>query len=98
MRVKREYRSRDDTEVTVLDALVDRGEEGMTVLELRTRVEVEIDALETALAALKSDRLITTEREDGRLVIRPAEKVVPDEDETDEETSLVDRLRERFPF
>jgi hypothetical protein len=98
MRAKREYRNRDDTEVAVLDALVERAGEGTTVFELRTRVEVEIDALEDALASLKADDLITTERSDGRLVIRPEEKVVPEADENDEERTLVDRLRDRLPF
>jgi DNA-binding transcriptional ArsR family regulator len=98
MRAKREFRNRDRTEVSVLDALVDRGE-GMTVFELRTRVEVEIDALEEALANLKDDGLITTTREDGRLVIRPADRVVPetdDDDDVDGESSIVDRLFDRL--
>ncbi|WP_254537150.1 DUF6432 family protein [Halomarina litorea] len=99
MRAKREYRSRDDTEVAVLDALVERGEEGMTVLELRTRVDAEIDTLESALASLKEEHLIGTRREDGRLVITPADRVVPDpEDASEDDVSLFDRLRERFPF
>lgn len=99
MRAKREYRSRDTTEVAVLDALVERGDEGMTVLELRTRVDAEIDALEDALASLKEEHLIGTRREEGRLVITPDDRVVPDpEDTDDEEESVLDRLRERFPF
>lgn len=97
MRAKREYRNRDGTEVAVLDTLVGHGE-GMTVFELRTRVEVEIDALEEALAGLKDDDLITTTREGGRMVIRPADRVVPDVDDEDEEESFVDRLRGRLPF
>ena len=97
MRAKREYRSRDATEVAVLDALVERSDEGMTVLELRTRVDAEIDALEDALASLKEERLIGTRREEGRLVITPADRVVPDsEEDLDEDGSLLDRLRERF--
>ncbi|MWG35569.1 DUF6432 family protein [Halomarina oriensis] len=96
MRAKREFRDRDRTEVSVLDALVERGE-GMTVFELRTRVDVEIDALEEALGSLKDDGLITTTREDGRLVIRPADRVVPDADEGDDDgTSVVDRVFDRL--
>lgn len=98
MRAKREYRNRDETEVAVLDALVERGGEGMTVLELRTRVDAEIDRLEEALSALKRDDLITTERTDGRLTITPADRVVPEEGDDDEEPSLIDRMRGRLPF
>jgi DNA-binding transcriptional ArsR family regulator len=97
MRVKREFRSREDTQVAVLDALVERGNEGMTVLELRTRVDAEIDAIEEALSELKSEGLITVEREEGRLVIRPDQRVVPD-GEDGPEPSLLDRVRERLPF
>ena len=50
MQAKREYRDRDDTEVAVLDALVDRTEEGMTVFELRTDVEVDIELTVRELA------------------------------------------------
>jgi len=53
MRVKPAYRDRDETEVAVLDALADRREEGMTVFEIRSRVDVDIDRLEDALAELK---------------------------------------------
>ena len=41
MRAKPEFRDRDDTEVAVLDALADRRDEGMTVFELRSEVDVE---------------------------------------------------------
>ncbi|MEF8883229.1 MAG: DUF6432 family protein, partial [Halapricum sp.] len=50
MQAKPEYRDRDDTEVAVLDALADRGEDGMTVFELRSHVDLDIDDLESALA------------------------------------------------
>jgi len=97
MPAKREYRDRDDVQVAVLDALVQRGGEGMTVLELRTRVDVDVDRIEGALGELKTEDLIDVEREDGRVVIRPDDRVVPEH--TDEEDpSLVDRLRDRFPF
>ena len=99
MQAKREYRDRDDTEVAVLDALVDRTEEGMTIFELRTGVEVAIDELEPALADLKDDGLIHVENETDPMRIYPADRVVPDTDENhDVGPSLIDRLRERFPF
>lgn len=97
MPAKREYRDREEVQVAVLDALVERGGEGMTVLELRTRVDAEIDRIEDALGELKAEDLITVEREDGRVVIRPDDRVVPERTD-EEEPTLVDRLRDRFPF
>jgi hypothetical protein len=97
MQAKREYRDRDDTEVAVLDALVNRTEEGMTVFELRTDVEVDIDDLETALAELKDAGLITVENGDGPMRIYPDDRVVPEFDaEETTETSLIDRLKRKF--
>ncbi|RQG89119.1 MarR family transcriptional regulator [Natrarchaeobius halalkaliphilus] len=99
MRAKREYRDRSETEVAVLDALVDRAGDGMTVFELRAAVEAEIDDLEDALATLKSDGLIVVESEGDRTRIKPDERVVPsDPTDLDEESSISDWLRERFPF
>ena len=98
MQAKREYRERDETEVAVLDALVDRTEEGMTVFELRAGVEVEIDDLETALSELKDAGLIDVENDDGPMRIYPDDRVVPEPDAESHagETSIVDRLRERI--
>ncbi|WP_222920421.1 DUF6432 family protein [Natrinema sp. SYSU A 869] len=98
MRAKREYRNREGTEVAVLDALVDRADDGMTVFELRAAVEVDIDELEDALSTLKEDNLIVVDS-GSETVIKPAERVVPDEPtEEDEEQSIGDWLRERLPF
>lgn len=93
MQAKREYRKRDETEVAVLDALVDRREEGMTVLELRSHVDADIDRLETALGSLKDDDLIEADSRGNRTVIRPDERVVPEREPADEPT-LLDRVRE----
>lgn len=99
MKAKREYRDRDEIDVSVLDALVDRQHDGMTVFELRSHVEVEIDALEDALAGLKEDDLIVVEQPSAsRTVIKPAEKVVPDPEDLTEDPSLVDEIRRRLPF
>ncbi|WP_312910019.1 DUF6432 family protein [Natronosalvus caseinilyticus] len=98
MRAKREFRDRSTTEVAVLDALVDRTENGMTVFELRAEVAVSIDDLEEALATLKNDGLIVIDNQTSRTVIKPDERVVPDENDLDEEDSLLERLRERFSF
>lgn len=97
MGAKRAYRNRTDSEVAVLDALIERADHGMTVLELRTRADVTIDELETALGSLKDANLITIEKDGDRTVIKPDESVVPDPDE-EEEPSIIDRLRNRLPL
>jgi len=99
MRAKREYRSRDETDVAVLDALVEKGRDGLTVFELRAQADVEIDALEGALADLKADGLIEVDQTDGRMRIKPDERVVPDSEAIDTNPSLFERVRrivERF--
>lgn len=98
MQAKREYRERDETEVAVLDALVDRTEEGMTVFELRADVEVTIDDLETALAELKEADLITVESDERSMRIYPDDRVVPDSDGEDspDGSSLLDSIREKL--
>ena len=97
MRAKPEYRDRDTTEVAILDALADRSQDGMTVFELRSHVDADIDTLEGALADLKEDDLIDAEQENGRTVILPDESVVGPADEN-EEPGLLDELRRRLPF
>ena len=97
MRAKPEYRDRDETEVVVLDALADRHQEGMTVFEIRSRANVTIDEIEDALAALKADDLIVVEKDEERMLILPDEDVVGPET-TDEEASLLGKLRGLFPF
>ncbi|AFZ73613.1 DUF6432 family protein [Natronobacterium gregoryi] len=99
MRAKREYRDRSRTEVAVLDALVDRVDDGMTVFELRAAAETEIDDLEDALATLKEDDLIVVESDGDRTLIKPDERVVPDiSDDDGPEETIGDWLRDRFPF
>lgn len=95
MQAKPEYRDREETEVAVLDALADRGDDGMTVFELRSSVDVDIDHLETALANLKTDDLIeATDEGEGTHIVPDSDVIGP---ETDDGTdSLVDRLRERL--
>ena len=97
MRAKPEFRDRDDTEVAVLDALADRRDEGMTVFELRSQVDVDIDALEDALSDLKEDGLIEVTNEGERTLILPEDGVVGPVDPGDEE-SVVDWVRDRLPF
>lgn len=96
MAAKREFRDRDDAEVAVLDALVDRGEEGMTVLELRAAVDADIDRIEAALSALKQDSLIEAEHEGDRVLIYPDDRVVPDPGAETDDRSMIDALRDRI--
>ena len=65
----------------------------MTVLELRAAVDADIDAIEEALAALKADRLIGVEREDGTTRIRPDDRVLPRPEDEDRPAGLLERLR-----
>lgn len=95
MRARREFRGRDDTEVAVLDALVDRNDDGMTVFELRAHVDAGIDDLETALGRLKDDDLITAHQRDDRTVITVDERVIPRGD-PEPRDSFLDRIREKL--
>jgi DNA-binding transcriptional ArsR family regulator len=81
----------------VLDALADRADEGMTVFELRSRVDVDIDRLEDALSELKTDGLIEAEEDGNRTVIMPDEEAVGTPD-PDDDRGLVDEIRRRLPF
>jgi DNA-binding transcriptional ArsR family regulator len=99
MQAKPEFRDRDEAEVAVLDALVDRHEDGMTVFELRSGTELDIDTIEAALGELKGAGLIRVEEEGSRTRIYPDERVVPDPGEAEEtDPSLVDRLLGRLPL
>lgn len=97
MRAKPAYRDRPDPEVAVLDALADRHEDGMTVLELRSRVDVDIDHLEDALAALKDDDLIDVTNDGDRTTITPESGVVGPYD-PDTEESMLDAIKRRLPL
>ena len=99
MRVRREYRNREEVQVTVLDALVDRAEDGMTVFELRAAVDADIDTLEAALADLNDDGLVSVEDSGEQAVIVPDDRVVPDpadEPEAESDPSLIDAVRDRL--
>lgn len=96
MSIRPEYRNRDAVEVTILDALADRREDGMTVFELRSHVERDIDELEEALANLKSDGLIDAESNGHRTVILVDEAVIPDEPLAADEPGIIDAILDRF--
>lgn len=95
MRAKEEYRDREEVEVAVLDALAERSDEGMTLFEVRTHVDTDIDAIEQALSALKADGLIEVETEDGRTAFLPQESAITAE-EPDDDGSVFDAIRDRF--
>jgi DNA-binding transcriptional ArsR family regulator len=96
MQAKPEYRDRGETEVAVLDALVERPSEGMTVFELRSHVDASIDDLEDALGSLKADGLIDAEENGGRTVFLVDERVIPDGNEQADEPSWLDAIRRRI--
>jgi hypothetical protein len=95
MRAKSEYRDRPDTEVAVLDALVERANGGMTVFELRSSVDAPIDDIEDALGSLKTDDLIDAEEDGGRTKFTADDRVIPDPDDGPED-SLFDALRRKM--
>ncbi|MFB6295971.1 MAG: DUF6432 family protein [Halobacteriales archaeon] len=99
MNAKRAVHSREtDAEEAILEALIERGEEGMTVLELRASVDEDIDAIEAGLTELKRDALIEVDRDDGTTVIYPDERVMPENGAADQESSILDAIRDRLPF
>lgn len=98
MKAKREFRSRADVDVAVLDALVDRASDGMTVFELRSEVAADIDDIEAALSRLQGDGLIEVQEADERTRIFPADRVVPEPGEAADPPSLAEEIRRRLPF
>ncbi len=93
MPARREFRGRDEVEVAVLDALVDRRQTGMTVFELRSHVDEDIETLEQALNNLRRDDLITVEYAEERSLIVPVDRVIPEETEDDEDHFFVALFR-----
>lgn len=96
MKARPEFRDRDETEVAILDELVDRRDDGMTVFELRSSVDLGIDEIEPALGALKEDELIDATQEGRRTVIRPDERVVPDAEPENDDSSFLDDVIDRI--
>jgi hypothetical protein len=90
-----DYRERDETQVAVLDALAERGDEGMTVLELRGRVDADIDDIEGALGVLKDDDLIVVEQSDDRTLLKAADRVTATEPAPSDQ-SFFEWLRDRL--
>lgn len=97
MGAKSEYRDRPAVEVSVLDALADHADEGMTVLELRAVVDRDIDSIERALAALTDDGLITVDNQSSSVRIQPADHVIEtNPTPEDDDQTLVEILRDRL--
>lgn len=94
------YDSRDEVEVQILDALVERAETGMTIFEIRTAVSVDIETIEPALSNLRDAGLITIEYSEERSLIRPADRIIPEEtteaESPDRSWDILQRIRNRF--
>lgn len=96
MPASREFSDRTDVETAVLEALADRRGEGMTVFELRSHVDADIDDIEAALSQLKEDELITVDNGGERAVIVPDEQVLPVDATNPEEPSIWEAIRDRL--
>jgi hypothetical protein len=81
------------TEAAVLDALVEREDEGMTVFELRTWVDADIDELEATLADLDSEGCIDVDASGDRTRILPTDAAIDAREEPGDRT-LLERVRE----
>lgn len=87
-----------DDDAVILAALLDRGEEGMTIFELRNEVHADIDTIEGALERLKVRELIEIDHTGGRVIIRPSDAAKTVVDTGDPDDSVIDRIREWLPF
>ncbi|MFW5965190.1 MAG: DUF6432 family protein [Halodesulfurarchaeum sp.] len=96
MRLRRELRERNDTELAVLEALAERHQEGMTVFELRSIVDRDIDDLETALSGLQRAGLIRVEREDSRTLFLIADRALASEASTTTDTGFLAWLQSKL--
>jgi DNA-binding transcriptional ArsR family regulator len=96
MKLRREYRHRDESQVAILESLADRQDEGMTVFELRSRVGVDIDELEQALSALQADGLISATEQGDRTLITVDERVLTEEEGGNGERDFFERVIDRF--
>lgn len=93
---RRDDQDRDEVERAILDALVAGPSTGMTLFELRSRVEFDIEALEPALTRLREEELIAVDYAEDRSVIRAAEGVHDESDHPPDPPGLFERLRRRF--
>jgi hypothetical protein len=96
MRLRPEYRDRDDTELAVLDALADRHEGGMTLFELRSSLGVDIDELETALTGLQHSGLVSVAEDGQRTVFVVDQAAIEPEQGQTEDVGVLEWLRGQF--
>lgn len=84
----------EEWEGVILEALLQRAEEGMTIFELRNQIDANIDTIEASLERLKDRGLIQTEQTDGRVSIRPTERALRLHREESTAQSWFERIRE----
>lgn len=98
MELRQEHRDRDETQISVLEALADRHKEGMTVFELRSVVDTDIDDLEMALSGLQRDGLVAVEENGDRTVFVVASSAIEPETERRENIGFFAWLKGRLGF
>jgi predicted transcriptional regulator len=98
MQLRREHRDREDTQRAVLEALADRHAEGMTVFELRSVVDTDIDDLERALSGLQQAGLVSVEDGGERTVFVVASEAIEPETAPETEPSFFEWLKGRLGF
>lgn len=85
MQLRPEHRTRSDTQRAVLEALADRHEEGMTLFELRSVVDADIDQLEAALSGLQESGLVAVSDDGERTMFVVASAAIEPESGPQEE-------------
>lgn len=98
MRLRQEHRDRVKTEVAVLQALADRHEDGMTLFELRSMVNTDIDGLERALSGLQHSGLVTVDEDGNRTVFLIASSAIEPEHEPETDESFFGWLKGLLGF
>lgn len=84
---------RKEVEAAILDTLIEGPDAGMTIFEIRSHVDFDIEALEPALAQLRDRGKITIEYGEDRSVIRVKENAITPDDRIQPSRSWTDRIR-----
>ena len=99
MQLRPEHRNRSETQQAVLEALADRHAEGMTLFELRSITDSNIDQLETALSSLQESGLVAVEDDGERTVFVVASAAIEAEtDSGEEEPGFIEWVRGLLGF